>query len=293
MTTALPGLHERVTNDTYELLPPHTPLVEVQAHPPTTALTKPISMHIPLSSSTKVANILDVLGKELGLLSATPGLKGSRRTRRASSNTGAKLSKLHPVNSIMGMPGDDSVCWTVSAMTTAGALCDGLRSSDSVMDILSQSPTAFLVVRVNQEWLYERLKMDANGEQDDHARGASESESDTLRAYTLKNEMWSTVQRQMNFRPPPFGDEPSSSTRLSGLFHGWLEANQHPVPPSTPQLTLERSRQGVPPALDLAELQDALNTELSGVKQRYPDPNYGAIVSEELECELHEGVMCS
>jgi hypothetical protein len=97
-------------------------------------------------------------------------------------------------------------------------------------------------VSIDEEWLFELtpshykspsisgpdVTSEKEGNQED-----KEDKEDTLKAASPRPRTAVLVKGQ----DPPTPQSPAQA-RLSGLFHAWVDTNQHPAPPSTPQLTL-------------------------------------------------------
>jgi hypothetical protein len=97
-------------------------------------------------------------------------------------------------------------------------------------------------VSIDEEWLYELtpshsksppisgpdVTSEKEGNQED-----KEDKEDTLKAASPRPRTAILVKAQ----DPPTPQSPAQAI-LSGLFHAWVDTDQHPAPPSTPQLTL-------------------------------------------------------
>jgi len=97
-------------------------------------------------------------------------------------------------------------------------------------------------VSIDEEWLYEltpsHSKSPSISGPDDtvvkqREHEDKEDKEDTLKAASPRPRTAILAKAQ----DPPTPQSPAQA-RLSGLFHAWVDTNQHPAPPSTPQLTL-------------------------------------------------------
>jgi len=101
---------------------------------------------------------------------------------------------------------------------------------------------AVIHVSIDEEWLYEltpsHSKSPSISEPEDTGVNQGDQEDkedkeDTLKAASPRPRTAILAKAQ----DPPTPQSPAQA-RLSGLFHAWVDTNQHPAPPSTPQLTL-------------------------------------------------------
>ena len=103
-------------------------------------------------------------------------------------------------------------------------------------------------VSIDEEWLFELTPSHAkspsmSGPAETGEKGSDlgnkedredkEDKEDTLKAASPRPRTAILAKAQ----DPPTPQSPAQA-RLSGLFHAWVDTNQHPAPPSTPQLTL-------------------------------------------------------
>jgi hypothetical protein len=97
-------------------------------------------------------------------------------------------------------------------------------------------------VSIDEEWLFELTPSHSKSPSISGPDDASEKEGnqedkedkeDTLKAASPRPRTAILAKAQ----DPPTPQRPAQA-RLSGLFHAWVDTNQHPAPPSTPQLTL-------------------------------------------------------
>jgi hypothetical protein len=97
-------------------------------------------------------------------------------------------------------------------------------------------------VSIDEEWLFELTPshskspsisgLDDTSEKEGNQEDKEDKE-DTLKAASPRPRTAILVKAQ----DPPTPQSPAQA-RLSGLFHAWVDTNQHPAPTSTPQLTL-------------------------------------------------------
>jgi hypothetical protein len=131
---------------------------------------------------------------------------------------------------------DTAIRWAVRL----GANGEKLDLNRRVVDVFKGA--GVIHVSIDEEWLYEltpsHSKSPSISGPDDTSekegnRGDKEDKEDTLKAASPRPRTAILVKAQ----DPPTPQSPAQA-RLSGLFHAWVDTNQHPAPPSTPQLTL-------------------------------------------------------
>lgn len=70
----------------------------------------------------------------------------------------------------------------------------------------------------------------------------------------------------------PLRAQATGPARLSGLFHGWLDAHQHPAPPPSPQLTLVSTERGHDAEAEGHLVDDAREVEIGGRRLSVSSP---------------------
>jgi hypothetical protein len=234
------------------LVTPGTPLVRLSVTLPTTTSTKPISLHLPLTTSMTTHDLLEQLTAELGLPRSTadlvapsPGQRGrgkSRRTLSHSSSLGGVGLSVESKSARARL--EDAVGWTVT-LRNGGELRKIDMNAVLLEELRDCPPTAWVEVALDEEWLFEKARPGAkeelettlpksspDGDEDDE-----EHRSNTLKATPSKATTALPDEPRGapgSLTPASFGVGPGSS-RLSGLFHGWADAHKHPAPPSSPQ----------------------------------------------------------
>jgi hypothetical protein len=138
--------------------------------------------------------------------------------------------------------GDTAIRWAVRL----GANGEKLDLNRRVVEVFKGE--GVIHVSIDEEWLYELTPSHAKspsmsgpaetGEKgsdlgDKEDREDKEDKEGTLRAASPRPRTAILVKAQ----DPPTPQSPAQA-RLSGLFHAWVDTNQHLAPPSTPQLTL-------------------------------------------------------
>jgi len=132
--------------------------------------------------------------------------------------------------------GDTAIRWAVRL----GANGEKLELDRQVMEVYNGE--GMMHVSIDEEWLYELTPShskspsicgahnygEKQGDQED-----KEDKEDTLKAASPRPRTAILAKAQ----DPPTPQSPAQA-RLSGLFHAWVDTDQHPAPPSTPQLTL-------------------------------------------------------
>jgi hypothetical protein len=132
--------------------------------------------------------------------------------------------------------GDTAIRWAVRL----GQDGEKLELDRLIMEVFQGE--GVIHVSIDEEWLYEltpsHSKSPSSSVPDDASEKEgnqedSEDKGDTLKAASPRPRTAILVKAQ----DPPTPQSPAQA-RLSGLFHAWVDTNQHPAPPSTPQLTL-------------------------------------------------------
>jgi hypothetical protein len=104
-----------------------------------------------------------------------------------------------------------------------------------IMDIAEEM--ALIHVSIDEEWLYELTPGHSTSTP---VPGLSDTNKSEEREQDKEDTLKAASPRR---RTPILAKEMASpqspgQARLSGLFHAWVDTNQHPAPPPTPQLTL-------------------------------------------------------
>jgi hypothetical protein len=132
--------------------------------------------------------------------------------------------------------GDAAIRWAVRLGTNG----EKLDLNRRVVEVFKGE--GMVHVSIDEEWLYELTPShskspsisgpdDTSAEQVD--QDDKEDKEDTLKAASPRPRTAILAKAQ----DPPTPQSPAQA-RLSGLFHALVDTNQHPAPPSTPQLTL-------------------------------------------------------
>ena len=257
--TALLDTTSPITSCTsFDLIPPRTPLLSVQVALPTTTSTLPIHLRIPLSPSTTVIDVLNTLRAELGLPTSTSDLVGNRsrgdKSRSRARSNASSISSGSGSNA--GRDPSHDIQWKVAFRSSGRSL----SLEETVMESLQTEEEGAIVVEMDESWLMEKVK--PHQSTSPPTNDSEEEESDTLKASNSAGAIISfPPPADNNTSVPSFHGGTSSSTRLSGLFHGWLDSIQHPVPPPSPQLSVASGHVNVRSSLNGLGLQDALKGE--------------------------------
>jgi len=204
----------------YDLIPSNQPLIPFSVLVPTSTSVIPIRLRLPVFETTTIDVCLALLRRELGLPVSTLDLVGP-----GSRSKGSRAGK-----------GDTAIRWAVRLGP------DGDKLELDCLALEVSKGEEVIHVSIDEEWLYEltpshsRLpsisRVDETGlKQKDQEEG--EDKEDTLKAASPRPRTAILVKTQDN--PTPHSP---AQARLSGLFHAWVDTNQHPAPPPTPQLTL-------------------------------------------------------
>jgi hypothetical protein len=167
-------------------------------------------------SDTTVADCLVVLNRELGLPTSTLDLVGPGSRSKGSQSGG----------------GDTAICWDVRLGNPAG---ERLGLDKRIMDVAEGM--ALIHVSIDEEWLYELTPghspapVSGPCDTDKSEEKQEEDKEDTLKAASPRRRTAILAKEMASPHIP-------GQARLSGLFHAWVDTNQHPAPPPTPQLTL-------------------------------------------------------
>jgi len=116
------------------------------------------------------------------------------------------------------------------------------------------------VMEMDESWLLEKVGQGAPSSPDEPA-GTEDQSGDTLKASSSGPGPAGSLPVDTTSPVPSFHGATSSSTRLSGLFHGWLDSNQHPAPPPSPQLSIVSGQAAVRTPLHDLALHSALKGE--------------------------------
>jgi hypothetical protein len=131
---------------------------------------------------------------------------------------------------------DTAIRWAVRL----GANGEKLDLNRRVVEVFNGE--GVIRVSIDEEWLYELTPSHSkspsiSGPDDTSEKEGNqedkEDKEDTLKAASPRPRTAILAKAQ----DPPTPQSPAQA-RLSGLFHAWVDTNQHPAPPSTPQLTL-------------------------------------------------------
>lgn len=241
----------------FELIPPCTPVLAIQIFLPTTTSSLPIRIGVPLAPLTTAFEVLDILRADLGLPTSTSNLVGYRgRGGKSRSRSRSHVSSIFSgAGSDAGADANDEIQWKVAL----GSIGEVMSLEEVVMEKLKGKGDMTLVVGMDEGWLLEKAKPELSSTETPIA--TEEEESDTLKASNSAGAAISPRPIDTASPLPSFHDGASSSTRLSGLFHGWLESNQHPAPPPSPQLSIASGHVVVRSPLNGLALQDALKEE--------------------------------
>jgi hypothetical protein len=228
---------------------------------PTSTSSLPVNLRIPARAHTTVADCLDVLKRELGLPSSPLDLVGPS-TRQNSSRSRS--------DSRTGI-GDTEIRWAVRL----GSDKDGpkLGLEEKILDVCGAEGKGkgmrVVHVSIDEEWLFEVSPYHASikkpkGDKDSQEAelgGATtqeveseEDKEDTLRAGVgaAQHAGTPTPKSPESSKTPILPTTANHQSRLSGLFHPWVDTGQQAAPPPTPQLTLVTGQTD-------ADLTDALH----------------------------------
>jgi hypothetical protein len=204
----------------YDLLHPDQPLVPFSVLVPTSTALTPIRLRLPVLETTTTADCLHVLRRELGLPVSTLDLVGPGSRSKGSQVGG----------------GDTAIRWAVRL----GQDGEKLDPDRRVKEVFNGEEV--IHVSIDEEWLYEltpshskspSLSIPADTSEKQEIGEDEGSKEDTLKAASPRSR--TAILAKAQDTPSP---QSPAQARLSGLFHAWVDTNQHPAPPSTPQLTL-------------------------------------------------------
>jgi diaphanous 1 len=204
----------------YDLLPPDQILIPFSVLVPTSTALTPIRLRLPVLETTTMADCLVALRRELGLPVSTLDLVGP-----GSRSKGSQVGS-----------GDTAIRWAVRL----GQDGERLELDRKVTEVFKVE--VVIHVSIDEEWLYEltpsHSKSPSMATQVDTGEKQEKGEDDGSKEDTLKAA--SPRSRTAILAKAQDTSSPQSpvQARLSGLFHAWVDTNQHPAPPSTPQLTL-------------------------------------------------------
>jgi hypothetical protein len=231
----------------YGLLSPNDTLIPFQVVLPTSASSHPITLRLRVRPETTVEDALDILKKDLGLPSSPLDLVGP------APRSGAGGSRSRSSSGSRSGPFDAEIRWAV----TLGSGGRRLDLEDRILDWIRAKGAGDVVVNVcmDEDWLFEVAPDHAKSRVDsttvrvmeEVVEETEEEKDDTLKAISgAVNQATTTPGSKLSkgndaTTPSSPPGSAGNQARLSGLFHAWVDTNQHPVPPSTPQLTLVSS----------------------------------------------------
>ena len=225
---------------------------------PTTTSSTPVSLSLPVSSTSTIFDVLETLRGDLGLTVSTSDLVGNRsRGERSRSRARSHVSSVFSeTGSDTGQAKGDDIQWKVARLTTG----ETIELNQPVIEVLQDTDAEVLTVEMDESWLLE--KVGAGSQPSSNAEPpAGEDEGDTLKASNSASGLVAVSGTGTTSPVPSFHGGTSSSTRLSGLFHGWLDSNQHPAPPPSPQLSIVSGQAAVRTPLNGLALHKALKGE--------------------------------
>jgi len=204
----------------YDLIPSNQPLIPFSVLVPTSTSVLPIRLHLPVFETTTIADCLALLRRELGLPVSTLDLVGP-----GSRSKGSRVGN-----------GDTAIHWAVRLGP------DGDKLELDCLALEVSKGEGVIHVSIDEDWLYELIPTHSRspstsipdetrmkqGNQED-----KEDKEDTLKAASPRPR--TAILAKTQDTPTP---QSPAQARLSGLFHAWVDTNQHPAPPPTPQLTL-------------------------------------------------------
>lgn len=204
----------------YDLIPSNKSLIPFSVLVPTSTSVIPIRLRLPVFEITTIDDCLALLRRELGLPVSTLDLVGP-----GSRSKGSRVGN-----------GDTAIRWAVRLGS------DGDKLDLDCLALEVSKGEEVIHVSIDEEWLYELTPShsrspstsgaDETGlKQGDQEEG--EDKEDTLKAASPRPQTAFLAKARENQTP-----QSPAHARLSGLFHAWVDTNQHPAPPPTPQLTL-------------------------------------------------------
>ena len=204
----------------YDLIPSNQPLIQFSVLVPTSTSLTPIRLRLPVLETTTIADCLSLLRRELGLPVSTLDLVGP-----GSRSKGSRVGN-----------GDAAIRWAVRLGP------DGDKLDLDCLALEVSKGEEVIHVSIDEEWLYELTPSHSkspsmSGPTDTAKQGNTgeneEDKEDTLKAASPR--LRTAILAKARDTPTP---QSPAQARLSGLFHAWVDTNQHPAPPPTPQLTL-------------------------------------------------------
>ena len=199
-----------------------------------------------------VPDLLESLRSDLGLPTSTSDLVSSKSVRKSAStrarskpNVGSEWSHF---GSNLAQETGREIIWEITIDSPAGRRSLG---PGTLMDEMRGVEASKISVKMDQGWLLERARplnmapamTQSQGSQlEDLVRDAIENGEEQVQGVRTPERSTfspSLPDRSITDRPSrtPYRTSPSPSNRLSGLFHGWLDSNNHPAPPPTLQLS--------------------------------------------------------
>lgn len=218
----------------YDLISPEQTLIPFSVILPTSTSSLPLCTRLPVSPTTTIADCLNILHRELGLPVSTLDLVGP-----GSRSEGSKRST--------HTRGDTAIRWSVRA----GPLGEKLETDQRPLEIVQGDPGVTIHVSIDEEWLFELTpghstpkspSVTKTNEVKDSDKDEGEEEGDD-KEDTLKAQAKPRPQTQVETprkrtavlvgKDTPTSPQSPGQARLSGLFHAWVDTNQHPAPPPT------------------------------------------------------------
>lgn len=180
---------------------------------PTSTSLSPLQLRLSISEDTTISDCLITLNRELGLPVSTLDLLGPGSRSKGSISGSA----------------DTAIRWVVRLDQDG----DKLSLDERVMD--ASRGEEKIHVSIDEEWLYELSPDHSKSPPTSNSVDNEKQEED--KEHTLKA---ASPRRRTAVlaRETPISPQSPGQARLSGLFHAWVDTNQHPAPPPTPQLTL-------------------------------------------------------
>jgi len=214
----------------YDLISPEQTLIPFSVILPTSTSSFPLCNRLPVSPTTTIADCLSILHRELGLPVSTLDLVGP-----ASRSEGSKRST--------HTRGDTAIRWSVRAESSG----EKLDTDQRLLKIVQGDPGVTIHVSIDEEWLFELTpghstpnvpsEADTNEAKDSHEDeegGEGDDKEDTLKAQA-KAQIETPRKRTaiLMGKDTPTSPQSPGQARLSGLFHAWVDTNQHHAPPPT------------------------------------------------------------
>ena len=227
----------------YELLPPRSAIQRFDVLLPTSSSTRPLRTSLVIDDTTTLSQCIDMPSDELGLPVSTLELAGPGSRSRASRRS-------RPITDEDEAP--EPIRW---ALTMNGESGERAGMDDRVLETIARLGGTIIRVSLDREWLFEPSHSrprtakridhvqggddnislalsDLDSDLEPSTPGAKEEKDDTLKAHGQGLKSTSTPSAHITpTRPKP-------TARLSSIFAATVDTNQHPAPPSTPQMTL-------------------------------------------------------